>query len=323
MKPNSAQPHTDLGRRRLLQGSAVVLAVPLAACVNPLPLQRRSEPAEPGVRLVAPSAQANSLLSACAAEHGLSAFKAMNDVNLRYGGQWRPLINRVQPRVVDESFRGPSEERLLPRLGLLAQAYRGPAGSKQVLWQRTPNAPAQDRIEVSYNGVQTREEAATHAAALVADCYGLFLLGALWLAERGSAARLLEPETLRGRRCHRIEMELRPGFGFSEFDRVVAWIDDSKGVLMRVRFTLEGVSTTRGAVAQTDLLEHQRLHGVLWPVVSREDVVHPLRLPAHDWYLDGLDVDRGLQADDLRLEAWSARARAVARGRNRAQASGG
>jgi hypothetical protein len=32
---------------------------------------------------------------------------------------------------------------------------------------------------------------------------------------------------------------------------------------------------------------------------SFERIVHPLSLPAHDWRITGLDVDRGYEADDV------------------------
>ena len=53
--------------------------------------------------------------------------------------------------------------------------------------------------------------------------------------------------------------------------------------MRRVRFTFEGFGGTRGAVAQVDTFEHKRRFGVVWPIRSYEEVVHPLRLPAHDW----------------------------------------
>ena len=67
-----------------------------------------------------------------------------------------------------------------------------------------------------------------------------------------------------------------------------------------MRFTLEGFTGTQGAVAETDTFEHQRRFGVLWPMRSYEEVVHPIRLPAHDWHITGLDVNRGYDAAALR-----------------------
>ena len=44
---------------------------------------------------------------------------------MRYEGQWRPLIDRVQPALIDKLYRGGSEERLMPVAGLVAQDHVG------------------------------------------------------------------------------------------------------------------------------------------------------------------------------------------------------
>ena len=82
-------------------------------------------------------------------------------------------------------------------------------------------------------------------------------------------------------------------------------IDRDDGVCRRLRFTLEGYAGTRGAVAEVDTFEHQRRFGVLWPMRSYEEVVHPIRLPAHDWHITGLDVNRGRAADELEGPAFT------------------
>ena len=63
--------------------------------------------------------------------------------------------------------------------------------------------------------------------------------------------------------------------------------------MRRVRFTLEGFSRTQGAVAEVDTFDHERRFGMTWPMRSDERIVHPIALPAHDWHIGGLDVDRG------------------------------
>jgi hypothetical protein len=50
----------------------------------------------------------------------------------------------------------------------------------------------------------------------------------------------------------------------------------------------------------------------LWPMRSYEEVVHPLRLPAHDWYVTGLDVNRGHGIDALRGPVFTGAAAAPA-----------
>lgn len=44
--------------------------------------------------------------------------------------------------------------------------------------------------------------------------------------------------------------------------------------------------------------EHGRRFGALWPIRSYEEVVYPLRLPALDWRICGLDVNRGYGVAD-------------------------
>ena len=50
-------------------------------------------------------------------------------------------------------------------------------------------------------------------------------------------------------------------------------------------------------MAEVDTFEHERRFGVLWPMRSFERIVHPVALPAHDWRITGLDVNRGYEAD--------------------------
>ena len=96
-------------------------------------------------------------------------------------------------------------------------------------------------------------------------------------------------------------------------DRVAVCIDAELGITRRVRFTLEGFANTRGAVAEVDTFEHTQHFGVLWPMRSYEEVVHPLRVPAHDWRIVGLDVNRGYDAAALRGPQFSGAAAAAAR----------
>lgn len=229
-----------------------------------------------------------------AEEHGAAAYRDLHDINVRYEGAWRPLIDRVQPVVVDKGFRGASEERLMPHRGVVAQAYTGPAGRKQVLWQRGQANEAQPgQVAVWFNGQRNTQADADAAAALVAEAYGLFLLGPLWLAGQGHTMQMGGKVRVDGRVCQGVQVWKRPGLGRVALDRVAVYIDAERGVMRRTQFTLEGFANTQGAVAEVDTFEHQRRFGVLWPMRSYEEVVHPIRLPAHDWHIAGLDVNRG------------------------------
>lgn len=295
-----------LKRRSFLAAATLPLPL-LAACSTPLPLATRpSEASDPATR-----AGAARLLESAEA-HGLAAYRQLTDINIAYEGEWRPLIDRVQPVVVDKGYRGSSEERLLPRAGVVAQAYTGPSGSKHVFWQRGAREGKLGEASVWRNGTASADAGAQAASALVAEAYGLFLLGPLWLAERGLAARLDGTERVDGHLCDVVQVWMRPGLGRVALDRVAVCIARADSITRRVRFTLEGYANTQGAVAEVDTFEHERRFGVLWPRRSYERVVHPFRIPAHDWRIVGLDVNRGYGAQALQGPAFTGAAAAPA-----------
>lgn len=114
---------SPITRRAFLGAAALPL---LAACTTPLPLGPR------------PSGDKNASLrlEESAEAHGLEAYRGITDISVSYEGQWRALVNRIQPEVVDAGFRGSSQERLMPYETIVAQAYTGSAGTKQVYWRR-------------------------------------------------------------------------------------------------------------------------------------------------------------------------------------------
>ena len=304
--PRQSPPAPLLSRRAVLCGTAAALPW-LGGCTTPLPLD-----VLPAMGAASPAATAGATrLRESAEVHGLAAYRQLRDINVAYDGQWRPLIDGIQPLVVDKAYRGSSQERLMPAAGINAQSYRGKAGGKQVVWRRG-NGDTPGEVAVWFNGQRSSDAGVAAASALVAECYGLFLLGPLWLEERGLAPELAGRERVNGRACDVVHVWLRPGFGFAAQDRVALCIDRDDGVARRVRFTLEGVASTRGAVAEVDTFEHQRRFGVLWPLRSYEEVVHPLRLPAHDWNVTGLDVNRGYQPGALQGPQFSGLAAAPA-----------
>jgi hypothetical protein len=277
-----------LSRRHFLGAGAAGALTLLSACGTPLSLTVPRPASEP---------DAERLLLDSAMAHGLEAYRRITDINIRYTGEWRPVIDRIQPVVVDKGYRGSSEERLMPAAGVVAQAYIGTAGRKHVAWRRgrgTPDQPGD--VAVWFNGRESADPDVLTAAALVAEGYGLFLLGPLWLAERGLVMTRGGTESVDGRVCDVVQVWMQPGLGRVSLDRVAVCIERSSGLTRRVRFTLEGNAGTRGAVAEVDTFEHERRFGVMWPMRSYEEVVHPLRLPAHDWRIAGLDVNRGYEA---------------------------
>jgi len=289
-------------RRRLLAASALT---PFAAgCGTPLPLGTAAPPVD---------RDAEAVLGESAEAHGWAAYRTLADINIAYDGQWRPFIDKVQPVVVDKAYRGRSEERLLPGAGVVAQAYAGEAGRKHVWWRRGRGTPAQPgEVGVWFNGTESRDPAVRAASALVAEGYGLFLLGPLWLAGRALPMQRDGTERVDGRLCERVNVWVSPGLGQVALDRVTVCIDAATRITRRVRFTLEGFVNTQGAVAEVDTFDHERRFGVLWPMRSYEEVVHPFRIPAHDWRIVGLDVGRGYDADALRGPAFSGAAAAPA-----------
>ena len=202
----------------------------------------------------------------------------------------------------------------MPRAGVSGQAYTGLRGRKQVWWRRGSGVLDDlGEVAVWFNGVPTNDPAAQRAAALVAESYGLFLLGPLWLVDRKLPMRLAGTERVDGRLCDVIEVWLSPGLGRVPLDRVALCVDRSDGVMRRVRFTLEGFAGTQGAVAEVDTFDHERRFGVMWPMRSFERVVHPIALPAHDWRITGLDVNRGYSAQTLMGPEFTGGAAAPAR----------
>jgi hypothetical protein len=296
------RPLTDspITRRAFLGAAALPL---LAACTTPLPLI----PRPPGDK------NAALRLEESAEAHGLDAYRGITDISVSYEGQWRPLVNRIQPEVVDEGFRGRSQERLMPYETIVAQAYTGPAGEKQVYWRRGNGRDGLGDIEVWRNGARDPDRADQQAAALVAEGYGLFLLGPLWLVDRGLVVRSGGTERVDGRDCDVLEVWLAPGLGQVAMDRVAVCVDRANHIARRYRFTLEGTGNTKGAVAEVDTFDHERRFGVVWPMRSYERVVHPIRLPAHDWHVTGLDVNRGLRRDEIAGPVFTGRAAAPAR----------
>ena len=295
-----------ISRRSLL--GALSLPWLMGGCSTPLPLGPRPTGDVGAAVRLRESAQA----------HGLDAYRALTDINVSYSGDWRPLVNRIQPEVVDQGFRGSSQERLIPRAGIVAQAYTGPMGRKQVTWRRGGDRTAdgvEDLGEVSvwFNGVRSIDRGAQNAAALVAEGYGLFLLGPLWLADRGLHMQTGGTERVDGRSCDVVDVWLSPGLGRVATDRVALCIDRSDGLVHRMRFTLEGFAGTQGAVAEVDTFEHERRFGVVWPMRSYERIVYPIALPAHDWRITGLDVNRGYGAEALTGAAFSGAAAAPAK----------
>ena len=280
------------GRRAFLASLSLML---LDGCAAPLAAPPSG---------VTPEAQA--LLAASAAAHGAPSLAAVTDVSVRYAGQWRPLVGRLVPVLVDAGFRGGSEERLLLRAGAVGQAHTGPDGRKYVVRQAGP--AGQGSVRVWFNGTEATDADRRNAAALVADGYGLFLLGPMllagrWAGERSLAMAVGGPETItvggEEHACDVLRIRMAPGLGLSAADDLAVFIDRQERLMRRVRFSLNGLDATQGAVAEVDTWAHRTIGGVRWPTRFHERLLRPLPLPVHDWQLDGLDLNRGLAMADI------------------------
>ncbi len=252
------------------------------------------------------------LLRACARAHGEEAWKGVRDISVSYEGQWYGLVARLQPELVDERYRKQSQERILPGVPLVAQQHRGPGGDKFVLRQGS-------QIQVRYDSAATAPADADRvaASALVADTYRMFLTAPFVFLGESAAPAMSEPQWLDGRRMQVVVVRCQPGLGWDGDDRIALFIDDESFVLRRVRFTIDALPSTKGAVVEIDLDGHRRIDGVLWPTQFFERIRTPVpMLPAHRWWMTGLDINRGLTAADFRDARFSAKAARPARALN-------
>ncbi|MEN9483137.1 hypothetical protein HZU83_19915 [Sphaerotilus montanus] len=285
----------DSSRRRLLATAALAPLLPalgaLGGCASaPLSPIQAKETTDPA---------ALALFNDCATAHGLNAWRRVKDLNVSYSGEWRPLIGRIQPELTDTRFRDSSQERLLPAEGLIAQTHIGPGGHKQVV-RRMGQGSGTGDVQVWYNGRPTTDEPLRQASALVADGYRLFLLGPLALVDRPQVMKLAGLEQVGDYACERLMVRLVPGLGFSPVEQIVLCIDRRTRLMRRVRFTLEGLTSTRGAVAEVDVSDFQNFQGIEWPTRFQERLRKPIpHLPVHDWQLTGLDLNRGWSAADI------------------------
>lgn len=281
---------------------ALIVAAPagLAACVG-----------LPSVDGTGGAADARAAFDRCLRAHGLDAWRRITDVSVAYDGEWYSIVKRVQPVLVDEQFRRGSEERLLTGQPVMSQLHTGPGGRKFV---------RRDGLSTTiwYNNSATNNATADAeriaASSLVVDAYRMFLCGPFFFVERSAVMANGGSDQLDGRRHTVVLTSLTPGLGWAGEDRFALYIDETTGLLSRVRFTIEALDSTKGAVVEVDFSGHREMAGVQWPTRFFERIRKPLpMLPAHRWWMTGLDVNRGLTGADLAGPAWSAKAGVPAR----------
>lgn len=223
--------------------------------------------------------------------HGGASIEQLNDVNLSISGEWKTLIRRIQPLVTDYKYRIDSQERLFMNNGGYIALYNGPGGSKKVV--RTT-----DSLAVYYNGEQSTDPEVLSSTALTADAFRLFLLGPLALQAWQDQFTRLTDITFQGEQHYRLHLNLKPGFGYSEQDQVVLWVNAESGRTKMIQITLEGHSTTKGAHVEVEYLGYTQKGDYLFPSDFFERVNAPISINAHAWHLTGLDINRGLALEE-------------------------
>ncbi len=241
--------------------------------------------------------------------HGAAALGPIQDISVSYAGRFHTVVDRLQPLLVDAGHRGTAQDRIIPAQGLIAQAQAGPDGTKHV-YRDTGD------VQVWFDATRAQDRPRQDAAAVVADCYMLFLLGPALLAgpwaNRAAAMALAEPERItvggQDHECDVLRIHLTPGLGRSEADELALYIDRAEHLMRRLRFTLNGFQPTRGALAETDCWGHFTRSGIRWPTEFVERLLRPLPLPVHEWRMTGLDLDRGLDRNAVLGPAFTGKA---------------
>jgi hypothetical protein len=252
----------------------------LAGCGSiPLPQGSQSQPA------------ALALLEQSQQAHGKAAFEAIKDINVSYTGTWF-IITKVQPAITDVVYRQTSQERMLMGDSLIAQIHSGPGGQKTVVED-------QRKVAIWYNQQPYTGADQMAASHLVLHAYQLFLYPAFYV-QRASVLELAGSSVVNNRDCDNLLAVLRPGIGTSAEDRVLLCIDRQDKLVRRVWLTLEGSEPSKGAVVSVVHDKFVQVGGVMWPTHFYETVVKPFAgLPAHDFALSGIDVNRGLSKADF------------------------
>lgn len=257
---------------------AVLTALTLTACGTArLPDLVERGDSEAAVRVLQRSVEAHG---------GATRWNEIEDIVVRYDGEWASIGPRLQPVLSDTDYRRSSVEVILPAGRIVGQLHEGPAGTKQVY--RTPES-----IEVRYDGAAATDENALDAAALVTDAYQMFLTAPFFFASFGTSPRTAGTETVDGEICDRISLVVRPGLGRTDRDLALLSIGRETGILRRVRFTLNGLESTRGAEVDVTFRAHREIDGILWATEYVERIRAPFRLAAHRWRLVSLAANTG------------------------------
>ncbi|MEM9914624.1 MAG: hypothetical protein AAF911_06670 [Planctomycetota bacterium] len=275
----------------------VVIAV---GCINPLPGSLPSTTSDPAaLELLAASAEAHG---------GDERFAEVSAIDVSYDGEWLNNVWKLQPMLVDRDYRKSSVERIEYGSGwpVVTQTHTGlDGGKKEVRWPagKPQNETLDGGASVVYDGQRIEDPAERvrqeEASAMVAEAYRMFLTSPFYFTQRqglgqttdGMTAVMSKPTTVLGAQCDQVLVELRPGFGTSEVDRVEVAIDRETKYVRRVRFSLDGFRKTKGATADVEFDNFVERDGLIFPTEFLEIVVHPINREVHEWYVTDLSVE--------------------------------
>ena len=272
----------------ILKFFAAAASVFLVACGAPFPsvddqqFDYSSSQVPDGTEIFERSLQAHDL-----AESGRGV--GLRNLRVATTGSWPWLVTKVQPLMTDDAWRTHGDEYLDLKTGYYEALFTGPAGSKRVL--RTPQA-----IEVYYNGVPSEDDDVLKASALTSDAAWLFYLGPRALQNKQYAFTRLDDASEDGRNYYRIHSTVQPGFGYSEQDQLVFWIDPDTSLVYRTHMTLNGFRNTRGAHVDVTVREYQQVGGQLLPQRLFERVRGPIAIDVHDWWTTSIELNTATAA---------------------------
>lgn len=273
------------GRRVRGSGGLALALLMLAGCAQTFPQPDPEHEFTDGL-------SADALFERTLAAHGGDLREHAGDINLATDGDWGWWIQRIQPLVADAGYRVTAEERYRPSEQLYTIRYAGPEGVKKIIREGRD-------ITVYYDGEREDDADNLAATAMTTDAVKLFHYGPSFIKHRARNLTRLPDAEEDGTRYHRVLADIAPGFGEAEDDAVVLWIHPDTDLLYRVHLTLSGFETTQGAHVDTTFLEYGEVGPFTLPTRFSERVRGPLRLWAHDWWVTGVDHDRGWTAADV------------------------
>lgn len=231
---------------------------------------------------------AAEIFAECLRAHGGQFGNEIDQVHLSVSGTWGNMIRRIQPLVTDFQYRIDSQETYYLKEGRSRIQWSGPEGTKVIEWDHP-------KVKVFYNGIENKDPDVLASSAMTSSTFELFHLGPSVLARRGGDPVRLSDEVINGTNYHRLYFLFEPGFGLSQSDEVVAYINAETKLLYRVWLTLEGFRTTKGATVDVTYLDYKTTSGYLLPGKFDERVRAPISIHAHAWWNTHMELVKSLE----------------------------